>query len=165
MRNDALHGRQSLSGLRANVRYSTLARVSCRTALVKSFGCRRRTKVSEERTRGQQSDAYGDCGNSPCLAWGRCSFLRRTNASTKAFWRDGRVQFERRRPAKSAQKATWIMPNGALEPSGAWSFDGRRNCARAWCVRGPCRVMASLSGLVRPTPVGREATSSVAMSR
>ena len=51
-----------MGGRAANVRFCFRPIQFRQSALVKSFGRRRRTKVSEERTRGPQATVYGDFG-------------------------------------------------------------------------------------------------------
>jgi hypothetical protein len=118
-----------------------------KSAFVKSFGHRRRTTVSEERTRGRQSGGYGDFGNCPCVA-GRLRWSWRPAGSAfEAYCRWVGWKWEHC-AAKSRQRAETIMSDGAVEPLGRRGLDRRRDKATTWRGRGPCRVTASCSRLV-----------------
>jgi hypothetical protein len=131
---------------------------TCRSAIVKSFGRRRRTKVSEERTRGPQTMVYGYfcfrlslatsrpavgsagrdaiCPNRRCIGW-RCR------------WGS---------PARGGFEAS-------LTTDGANSTVGRNGGVAAGNCGRPCRVTANFSRLVECSAVVRGADASARTSR
>jgi hypothetical protein len=124
-----------------------------------------RTKVSEERTRGVRSEAYGDlrsCACSGLPAW--CS-PGCAGSPLRLFWRPIKALLRCRGGANPAMTFGIGVIDGASVSPGAWGVDERCDKATTRCRYEPCRVTASSSRLMLEKLAARAVASSVGRFR